>query len=71
MVLPFHALKTNLSKFDKKIKNIEPIIGPKRQGDIPRSQASIGKAISVFGYKPYFDAPHGFEKACGWYWKSI
>ena len=66
----FDALKRNLSKFDRNIAKLKPIIGPKRQGDIPHSHASIDKAKSVLGYEPHFDAPHGFEKACGWYWSN-
>ena len=67
----FEALKSNLSKYDKEIANIEPIIGPKRQGDIPHSHASIKKAKKVLGYEPKFDAKKGFDEACGWYWKSL
>ena len=66
----FDALKINLSKFDRNIAKLKPFIGPKRQGDIPHSQASIEKAKMVLDYEPKFDAPQGFEQACDWYWKS-
>lgn len=65
------ALKINLSKFDKKIKNIEPIIGPNRQGDIPHSHASINKAKKAIDYIPKFDALDGFKQACEWYWENL
>ena len=67
----FDALKINLSKFDRNIAKLKPIIGPKRQGDIPHSHASINKAEEVLGYKPQFDAPQGFEEACEWYWGNL
>jgi UDP-N-acetylglucosamine 4-epimerase len=65
------ALKSNLEKYDKAIANIEPTIGPKRQGDIPHSQASIDKIKVVLGYMPKFDATQGFEEACRWYWNNL
>jgi UDP-N-acetylglucosamine/UDP-N-acetylgalactosamine 4-epimerase len=65
------ALKTNLGNYDKAITSIEPIIGPKRQGDIPHSHASIAKAKAVFGYNPQFDASQGFNQACEWYWNNL
>jgi UDP-N-acetylglucosamine/UDP-N-acetylgalactosamine 4-epimerase len=67
----FNALKTNLSKYDKAMANIEPIIGSKRQGDIPHSQASINKAKMVLSYTPKYDAENGFEEACGWYCDNL
>jgi UDP-N-acetylglucosamine/UDP-N-acetylgalactosamine 4-epimerase len=67
----FDALKSNLVKYDKAIANIDPTIGPKRQGDIPHSHASIDKAKAVIGYNPQFDAPQGFKQACGWYWNNL
>ena len=67
----FSALKENLTLFDKGVNKIEPIVGPKRQGDIPHSQASIIKAKQCIGYEPKFNAPVGFEQACGWYWDNL
>ena len=67
----FEALKSNLSKYDKEIANIEPIVGPKRQGDIPHSHASIEKGKDILGYEPKFNAAQGFEVACLWYWKNL
>jgi UDP-N-acetylglucosamine/UDP-N-acetylgalactosamine 4-epimerase len=67
----FDALKTNLTRFDKNIADIEPIIGPKRQGDIPHSHASINKAKIVLGYKPNYDTSKGFMQVCDWYWNNF
>jgi UDP-N-acetylglucosamine/UDP-N-acetylgalactosamine 4-epimerase len=67
----FNALKVNLAKYDEAIANIEPVIGPKRQGDIPHSQASIDKAKMLLSYKPKYDATQGFEEACDWYWDNL
>jgi len=67
----FEALKTNLAKHDRTIVKIEPIIGPKRQGDIPHSHASIEKGITCIGYNPMYDAEQGFEEVCGWYWENL
>jgi len=67
----FEALRSKLSLFDEEIKNIEPIHGPTRAGDIPHSMASIEKAKAVLRYKPEYDAAQGFEKACGWYYENL
>ena len=55
----------------KNIVDIEPIIGPKRQGDIPHSHASINKAKIVLGYKPNYDTSKGFMQVCDWYWNNF
>ncbi len=65
------ALKDNLSTFDPEITNIEPEFGPFRAGDIPHSQASIKKAVTLLGYSPKYDAREGFEKACEWYYRNL
>lgn len=67
----FHALRQNLSLFDKQIASINANYGPERAGDIPHSMASIEKAKTLLGYDPLFDAEKGFEKACGWYFENI
>ena len=67
----FDALKINLSKFDRNIAKLKPIIGPKRQGDIPHSHASINKAKKAIDYIPKFDALDGFKQACEWYWENL
>jgi UDP-N-acetylglucosamine 4-epimerase len=67
----FTALRDNLAKFDDKIKDIEPIYGSYRVGDIPHSQASILKAVTILDYLPKFNAINGFEFASEWYFQNI
>ena len=67
----FEALRTKLAIFDKKIKNIPPIHGPNRLGDIPNSLASIEKARKVLKYDPKYDARKGFKMACEWYYMNL
>ena len=67
----FRALRDNLSKEDPEIANIEPIIGPFREGDIPHSQASIEKANKMLGYQPKYDARKGFELVSKWYYDNL
>lgn len=67
----FDFLRENLSKYDNKIKSIEPIYGPYRSGDIPHSQASIDKAKELLNYNPQYSAREGFELATDWYWNNI
>ena len=67
----FEILRNNLSEFDPKIKEIQPIYGSSRVGDIPHSQASILKAERLLDYKPEFNAEKGLKTACEWYWNNI
>jgi UDP-N-acetylglucosamine 4-epimerase len=64
-------LKENLSEFDVKIKDIEAIHGPDREGDIPHSLASIEKAKDLIDYRPEFSVEGGLMEACQWYWKNL
>ena len=64
-------LKDYLSVFDSKISNIKIIYGPKREGDIPHSHASIVKANKLLAYNPHFSLKKGLEKAINWYWKNL
>lgn len=48
-------------------KNIEPIFGPDRAGDIKHSNADISKARKMLGYEPEYDFAEGIQLAIGWY----
>jgi UDP-N-acetylglucosamine/UDP-N-acetylgalactosamine 4-epimerase len=63
----FSALKGNFAKFDKELDKIEPIIGPKRQGDIPHGQATINKLKIDLSYYRKYDVPKGSKQPYEWY----
>ena len=67
----FRALRDNLALEDDAIADIEPILGPFREGDIPHSQASIDKARKMLGYNPQYDARQGFELVSKWYYENL
>ena len=48
-------------------KDIEPIFGPARAGDIKHSNADISKAREMLGYEPDWNFEHGVEIAIKWY----
>lgn len=64
-------LKEYLSDFDSEIKNIKPIYGPSRIGDVPHSLASIEKAKKMLGYTPEFGISSGLKEAVNWYWNNL
>ena len=64
-------LKDYLSNFDKEISNLNAEYGPKRQGDVPHSLASIEKAKKLLGYDPQFDIKTGLKEAVNWYWHNL
>jgi len=64
-------LRSLLSKFDKKIANVEIGFGPERLGDVKYSLASVDKANSLLGYSPTHNINKGLEEAISWYWESL
>ena len=48
-------------------KDIEPIFGPDRAGDIKHSNADISKAKNLLGYDPDYDFAKGIALAIDWY----
>lgn len=52
-------------------KNIEPIFGPERKGDIKHSNADISKAKELLGYDPVWNFEKGIEVAISWYKKNL
>ncbi len=63
----FQSVRRSLGHFDPDVRDIEPVFGPHRVGDIPHSQASILKARTVLGYSPKIDASKGLELTAEWY----
>ena len=64
-------LKEYLSDFDHEIKNIEPVHGSNREGDIPHSLASIEKGKTLMGYAPEYSVKAGLKEAVRWYWENL
>ena len=48
-------------------KDIEPIFGPDRKGDIKHSNADISKAKEMLGYNPSWSFERGIKAAIEWY----
>ncbi len=64
-------LKTYLSEFDIKIKDVEIKHRENRIGDIPHSLASIDKAKQLLKYNPKYNISDGLKEAVNWYWKNL
>lgn len=52
-------------------KNIKPIYGPDRVGDIKHSNADISKAKRLLGYDPDWSFEKGIREAIEWYVKNL
>lgn len=52
-------------------KDIEPIFGPDRGGDIKHSNADITKAKKMLGYNPSWSFERGIEAAIEWYKENL
>ncbi len=64
-------LKSNLSKLDHKINNIDVSFRANRIGDVPHSLASIEKAKILLNYTPKYNVKQGIEKTIHWYWNNL
>ncbi|MBQ2252895.1 MAG: SDR family oxidoreductase [Clostridia bacterium] len=61
----YHSLCESLGK------DIEPIFGPDRPGDIKHSNADITKARTLLGYDPEYDFAAGIALAIEWYRENL
>jgi UDP-N-acetylglucosamine 4-epimerase len=52
-------------------KDIEPIFGPDRKGDIKHSNADISKAKGMLKYDPSWSFERGIEAAIEWYRENL
>ncbi len=60
-------LRSYLAAYDISISKVDPLHGPVRQGDIPHSMASVGKAVRLLGYQPQVLFSEGLKRAVEWY----
>lgn len=52
-------------------KDIRPIFGPDRAGDIKHSNADISKARELLGYDPQYNFEQGLDLAIEWYKENL
>lgn len=52
-------------------KDIEPIFGPERAGDIKHSNADISKAEEMLNYSPEYSFEKGIKEAIVWYKENL
>lgn len=52
-------------------KDIEPIFGPERAGDIKHSNADINKAVKMLNYSPDYSFEMGIKEAIEWYKENL
>ncbi|RLD22512.1 MAG: LPS biosynthesis protein WbpP [Bacteroidetes bacterium] len=62
-----YLLKSNLSKSDPTIADIEVIYGPERAGDVKHSLANIDKGKELLGYNPPVDFKEGLKRTVRWH----
>lgn len=63
----FATLRKRLLPFCPHLRDYEPIYQDFRAGDVRHSQADIGKARRLLGYKPTHTVEQGLEQALEWY----
>lgn len=52
-------------------RDIAPVFGPTRSGDIRHSNADISKAKELLGYNPEYDFEKGLNEAIEWYKNNL
>jgi UDP-N-acetylglucosamine 4-epimerase len=63
----FHLLRDGLSSTQKHVGGCRPRYGKFRPGDILHSQADIGQARRLLGYRPTHNLKQGLDEALEWY----
>ncbi|MBK9037521.1 MAG: SDR family oxidoreductase [Myxococcales bacterium] len=63
----FAILRDNLAKGRPEIAAAEPQFAAPRAGDIPHSQASIGKITDALGYAPSHEIAEGLAETVAWF----
>jgi UDP-N-acetylglucosamine/UDP-N-acetyl-alpha-D-glucosaminouronate 4-epimerase len=63
----FEAIRALLEPRYPQLRGFRPVHRDFRQGDVRFSQADIGKASSLLGYRPLVDVNQGLAAAIGWY----
>ena len=61
----YHSLTAALGK------DVEPLFGPDRPGDIKHSNADISKARRLLGYDPQYGFDKGLREAIEWYRNNL
>lgn len=67
----FEYLRELTGKSDPEVRNIKPVYGPVRGGDILHSLASIEKAKRLLGYSPVQNVQEGLAESIEWYRKNL
>jgi len=67
----YELLRTYLSEFDEVIRNIVPLFGEERLGDVKHSLASIEKARNLLNYNPVYNIKDGLKEAIKWYYENL
>ena len=52
-------------------KDLKPVLGPERKGDIRHSGADISKICEKLGYAPEYDFEKGIKEAIQWYKENL
>ncbi len=63
----FGIIRDMLGEHQPRVRDIVPLYGPFRPGDIQHSHADIAKAERLLGYGPGFDVPRGMAETLAWF----
>jgi UDP-N-acetylglucosamine 4-epimerase len=63
----YRMIRDLLAPHDPKVRDLEPVHGPPRAGDVRHSLADIAKIQGALGYRVLEDTASGLAKAIDWY----
>jgi UDP-N-acetylglucosamine 4-epimerase len=66
----FNMIRELLGDYDAHIKNIAPVYGPFRPGDVKHSQADIEKAKNLLEYHSTHDVKKGMVETVRWFYSK-
>jgi len=63
----YGMIRDLLGRHDPEVRDIEPVHGPPRPGDVRHSLADISRIRDALGYRALADTATGLERAIDWY----
>ncbi|HEX6249797.1 MAG TPA: SDR family oxidoreductase [Gemmatimonadaceae bacterium] len=67
----YYIIRDTLAEANPELRDLEPVYGDERPGDVKHSLADISKIRSALGYAPTHDVSTGLAESLAWYRRAM